>query len=239
MPPPTASLKGIPPEIRLNIYDYLLVSDKPIALRSRTQGLTTYHRYKLQPSIIRTSKLFNREVSNVLYAHNSFKLYLKFGPALAPQFLGPIGIVNLSMIRTITIIIVATVEPVEDSFKNIWRGLTNMVLSLTPRAHGLRTLRFEMLPVNIKSGFQNEQSTWVSNRHFPRNLRACTQNGFHYAVQAALHDALSRTGRRQSADLTGGGVSRVSTPTEYVTEAFELATVTWKQKLSGDDSSEF
>ncbi|KAI9723416.1 MAG: hypothetical protein M1812_001300 [Candelaria pacifica] len=231
---PTPSLQSIPPEIRLIIWGYLLISDRPIEMRLQSLGLTTKQHYKLQPAIISTCKLFSREASNILYADNCFR-FDRSETTLLPRVLAQIGAFNQSMIRTVTIVINANAEPTKEKLTTRWIEVTNMILRLTPRDHGLQTLHIELSPLQIL--YDNDtwygQSSWdhsyESAKDFDAAIQSAIQSPLHSALQVALLDVLNKTGRSESARSTGGSVSTGAIPTDFVTDAFELATVTWKE----------
>jgi hypothetical protein len=90
--PEPFSLFMVPPEIRMLIYEYLLLSDS--AFRLGHHGPYSHEtRRQLYPQILRTCRLINEEATEILYGLNTFFLGKFIYPPVIPNanFSGPIG----------------------------------------------------------------------------------------------------------------------------------------------------
>ena len=101
---------NLPAEIRLQIYEELLVLSEPIIFNSY-RPFRMQQRYGLCPALLRTSKGVHREASPMLYSSNRFeftepipsqKLYNEYAAALT-SFLSQTGDQNASFIRHLNI----------------------------------------------------------------------------------------------------------------------------------------
>jgi hypothetical protein len=145
-----ASFLSLPVEIRLRIYDLLLVrrsfdssgdassrhAQKTIPLwfvRERWRRTRRVPRRKtIEPAVLRTCKQMYFEGNSVLYSNNTFETQ---SPADMSKFVAQIGLVNLKFIRTLVIFV--GLDEIEISS---WLQLLDM---LAKDASGLRRLELE------------------------------------------------------------------------------------------------
>lgn len=96
MPP---SFLGLPPEIRNEIYKFLLVSAEPIDFWNNSHGI--------HPNILYTNTKILHEARAILYGQNRFDIIASFGNwsfhSSIPEFIDEIGHVNASYVGQIRV----------------------------------------------------------------------------------------------------------------------------------------
>jgi hypothetical protein len=83
---------SLPPELRNEIYKFLLVCEEPID--------PWVGGYWLTPNLLATNTTILHEARSILYGHNHFEL-IAWNPEFIPQFLDIIGFVNASHVQCI------------------------------------------------------------------------------------------------------------------------------------------
>lgn len=92
----------LPCELRLRIYEDLLVTEKPIPITLDTRSLSNIHNVHLQPQVLRTCPQLHDEAAGVLYGFNTFEI---LGQAnghfemLLKKWLGRIGRSNVARLN--------------------------------------------------------------------------------------------------------------------------------------------
>ncbi|KAI2890865.1 hypothetical protein CBS63078_9905 [Aspergillus niger] len=156
-PPPKPNLfLTLPSELRVLIYNHLLISHHQQPPRGRTLSLslsvadnianknktppstlkkihlyTPYQHYHLHPSILHTCKQIHAEAFPILYTHNIFSIT---HPAQLLHHITNIGPVNTSLLRSLHIFV-----PWECSSSDIWSWVV-LLNDLSEHATGLRQL---------------------------------------------------------------------------------------------------
>jgi len=117
-----ATFLGLPAEIRLRIYDQLLISrfdrrrNPSWALGNTDQKLVLLHMIRapqyrtMEPGILQTCKQIYREANSILYSQNVFAIS---EPEQMFRLILEIGLVNLKLIKTLHIWVpyMATLSP--------------------------------------------------------------------------------------------------------------------------------
>lgn len=220
-----ATLQGIPAEIRLIIYGYLLTSNNTIVIGPRpdesfnevwTSVSRDFSRDEdVHPAIISCCTLFSCEATDVFYGNNVFEIQLSSsGVYVIPHFLSIIGQLNASKLRSFTITMKSKSETPESLLANDILEVATMVLQLIHGYHRLRVLRLHLHPAPWEPMAVYRYRDWG------------------VLMQRQLLHGLHKI-RRENAVLTGGEISLGSILPKTNHDTLELATVTWKEGQSG------
>ncbi|OCL02709.1 hypothetical protein AOQ84DRAFT_421827 [Glonium stellatum] len=92
----------LPAELRIQIYEYLLLdSDAFVLLANKWQPLRQHRTKPLYPAILSTCQFFHREASAVLYGCNMFRVLTWPLKWCRSELIKSIGYVNASKIRKV------------------------------------------------------------------------------------------------------------------------------------------
>ncbi|PYI05534.1 hypothetical protein BO78DRAFT_430460 [Aspergillus sclerotiicarbonarius CBS 121057] len=148
---PTFPFLSLPAEIRIQIYDLLLVSRnespshttktstkptstiKPIPLHQPPSPRPHTHTHTISPSILLTNKQISTESLPILYTQNTFTLHSSH-PTPLHTFITQIGPQNLLLLRSLSLFI-----PWQHSTNEVWPWVI-LLTHLAEKATGLRFL---------------------------------------------------------------------------------------------------
>jgi len=171
--PTQTSLLAVPPEIRVMVYDLLLVNRTMIATKPQwathypnqegvVSGLEQGIPLTIEPTILRTCKQINREASAILYSRNVFNhVGLSYMSRFSPQVTTAVS-PNIKLIKSLSLLID------EDDEVEPWLEILNV---LATEAQDLRDFRILMFADRETSGTEEWYSLGLGdNVQFVRAL---------------------------------------------------------------------